>query len=79
LGGGMIAGHLLSMRKKRTIRMVEPGDMIQWESRGAFVFQEPQKVSYTHNSDMGIYVFVEGTATGIPIDQVVLIKEAKDG
>ena len=51
---------------------VKPGDMIQWECGGSYVFPEPRKVSHVEDSDMGIFVFVEGNSTGIPIDQVVV-------
>lgn len=72
--GGILMGRFLNRpRPKKPIRLVEQGDMIQWESGGAFVFENPKKVSSVHDSDMGMYVFVEGSSTGIPIEQVVLI------
>lgn len=70
-------GHAVNVildKKRKPIAMVQPGDMIQWESSGKFVFPVPRKVERVHESEMGIYVFVEGSSTGIPADQVVLIQ-----
>lgn len=77
LAAGAVSGYLLkkfNTKRSKPIITVEPGDMIQWESSGAFVFPEPRKVTQVHDSEMGIYVFVEGSYTGIPVDQVVVIK-----
>lgn len=45
---------------------VAVGDYIQWESQGVYQFETPRRVI---NIEDG-YVFVEGTSTGMPIDQV---------
>lgn len=47
---------------------VEVGDYIQWNSQGADQFEEPRKV--TRFSEDGVFVFVSGSSTGIPIEQV---------
>ena len=52
-----------------------PGDMVQWDSGGTLIFPEPKKVLRLEKSDMGTYVFVEGTKCGIPIHQIVLIRD----
>ena len=52
---------------------VLPGDMVQWDSGGTLIFPEPKKVLRLEKSDMGTYVFVEGTKCGIPIHQIVLM------
>ncbi len=44
------------------------GDYVQWESQGVFQFETPRKIS-GFSAD-GTFVFVEGTATGIPVEQV---------
>ena len=74
LAAGAVAGWIAKPKKQKPIQDIQEGDMVQWESRGAFVFPEPKRVSRVHDSDMGIYVFVEGTGTGIPVDQIVLIR-----
>lgn len=73
---GFAIGHTINLisKRERPIAMVQPGDMIQWESSGKFIFPVPRKVEHVHESEMGIFVFVEGSSTGIPADQVVLIK-----
>jgi len=66
---GFAIGHtinVISKSRERPIAMVQPGDIIQWESSGKFILR-------VHESEMGIFVFVEGSSTGIPADQVVLI------
>lgn len=74
LGGGIAVGHLLATKGRKTIQEIKEGDLIQWESRGAFVFPSPRYVSRVMSDEKGCYVFVEGSSTGIPIEQVVLIK-----
>ncbi len=49
-------------------RRVAVGDHVQWESLGVDQFAVPPKV--TSVSPDGAFVFVEGTATGIPMEQV---------
>jgi hypothetical protein len=44
------------------------GDYVQWESQGVLRFDAPRKV--TSKSPDGDFIFVEGTTTGIPVDQV---------
>lgn len=46
------------------------GDVVQWTSQGADQFDEPKKV--TSISDDGKFAFVEGSDTGIPIDQLTI-------
>ncbi len=48
-----------------------PGDMVQWDCGGTLIFPEPRKVRWVEKSDMGTYVFVEGSESGIPIHQIV--------
>lgn len=47
---------------------VKPGVYIQWEGGGQLQFEEPKKVVRVE----GGYVFVEGSDTGIPLDEVTI-------
>lgn len=53
------------------------GDYVQWESQGVYQFTEPSRV--TGFSDEGSYVFVEGTNTGIPFDQLLKVDPPPGG
>ena len=46
-------------------RPIEVGDFIQWESRGVAQFADPKAVSKI--SPDGLWVFVVGSSTGLPI------------
>jgi hypothetical protein len=48
------------------------GDLVQWESQGALQFEKPRRVRWV--SDDGAWVAVEGSKTGIPMDQVLVEK-----
>ena len=56
---------------KKPVFKVKEGDTIQWESMGTFMFPTPRKVVRIEECLDGKYVFVEGSKTGIPIEQVV--------
>jgi hypothetical protein len=45
------------------------GDYVQWISQGAEQFEEQRKI--TGFSEAGDFVFVEGSQTGIPVEQVI--------
>lgn len=47
---------------------VSIGDYIQWESMGVLQFPQPQRVRWV--SEDGTHVAVEGSDTGIPVEQV---------
>jgi hypothetical protein len=47
---------------------VAVGDYVQWESQGALQFESPRKVWMV--SPDGAFVMVEGSPTGIPMEQV---------
>jgi hypothetical protein len=51
------------------------GDDVQWISQGSEQFEEPKKV--TSISDDGKFAFVEGSKTGIPIDQLTISSPIK--
>ncbi len=51
---------------------ISVGDFVQWESQGAARFPEPRPV--TGKSDDGGFVFVEGSPTGLPVDEIRLVE-----
>ena len=57
---------ILYPNKNENIRV---GDKVQWTSQGSDQFEEPKEI--TKISEDGKYVFVEGSDTGIPINQVI--------
>ena len=59
--------------RRKPIFDIAPGDMVQWDSMGRFVFDAPKRVERVENSEFGLYVFVEGGSTGIPIEDCVKI------
>lgn len=46
------------------------GDFVQWESNGALQFSTPLRVRFI--SEDGAWVAVEGSETGIPMDEVIV-------
>lgn len=50
------------------------GDLVQWESQGTLQFETPRRVRWV--SADGAYVAVEGSNTGIPMDQVIVESRA---
>jgi hypothetical protein len=56
---------------------IEVGSYVQWESQGVVQFPEPRRV--TGLSDDGTHAFVEGSGTGLPLDQLTAVEPpAKD-
>ena len=53
------------------------GDLIQWESDGAFQFRKSARVRAV--TDDGEWVFVEGSKTGIPMAEVIVDKSGAGG
>lgn len=49
---------------------VSVGDFIQWESQGALQFEKPLRVRWV--SDDGSHLAVEGSETGIPMNQAIV-------
>ncbi|MCH9054003.1 MAG: hypothetical protein IIA72_23625 [Proteobacteria bacterium] len=52
------------------------GDFVQWELNGTFQLEAPRRVRAVQSHDDKKWVFVEGSETGIPMDQVIV--ETKD-
>jgi hypothetical protein len=53
---------------------IKIGDAVQWTSQGADQFAEPRKIKSI--SEDGEYAFVEGSDTGIPINEISVTKAA---
>ena len=82
--GGLVSGLIVGLigvavisllapikEEKKPIFEVNEGDMVQWQSSGKFIFPTPRKVEHVLEGESGTYVFVEGSKTGIPIEQIV--------
>jgi hypothetical protein len=52
------------------------GDWVQWESQGVLQFTTPQRVR--HVSEDGDWVAVEGSETGLPMNEVIVQKPAPE-
>jgi hypothetical protein len=48
------------------------GDLVQWESEGALKLEAPVRVRALQTLDGKEWVFVEGSETGIPMEQVIV-------
>lgn len=46
------------------------GDLIQWESGGAYQFEQPRRVRWV--SEDGTWLAVEGSDTGVPMEQAIV-------
>ena len=53
------------------------GDLVQWESQGAFQFETPRRVRFV--TDDGLWVAVEGSETGVPMEQVIVEERGDAG
>ena len=54
---------------------VHVGSLVQWESQGVSQFAEPRRIR--HVSEDGDWVFVDGSETGIPTNEVTVIEDPK--
>lgn len=63
------------MRRKRPFKV---DDLIQWEANGCYQFVQPHRIRNIYSDpNLGTYVFVHGSDTGIPIDQITHWKDVK--
>lgn len=62
--------------RHKTFGGAKIGDLIQWESQGAFQLPKPLRVRFV--SDDGKWVAVEGSQKGIPMSEVLLEARAAD-
>jgi len=71
--GGISDSRVLeSFKEDDDERPVEVGSYVQWESSGVVQFTEPKRV--TGLSDDGTHAFVEGSGTGLPVDQLTVVE-----
>lgn len=49
---------------------IKEGDFVQWECNGQYMFPHPKRVRYIVDSKWGRFVYVEGSNTAVPYDQV---------
>ena len=54
---------------------IKVGDLVNWESQGMLQFPEPKEV--TGFSECKEWVFVKGSETGLPINDIKLIRKAQ--
>lgn len=71
----MIDDKRAELKSKAEVVIPKVGDAVQWVSQGAEQFDQPKKV--TSISDDGKFAFVEGSNTGIPIDQLSISSPIK--
>jgi len=57
---------------------VNIGDLVQVEIDGALALEKPARVRAVQEYDGSPWVFVEGSETGIPMDQIVLQEKGRD-
>jgi hypothetical protein len=64
------------IRERPNRSVVEVGDLVQWESQGTWQFPEARRVrEIKHDPSRGSFVFVEGTAGGLPLDQTIIVEK----
>lgn len=61
-----------SLDSNDKLQIIEVGDEVQWESSGGLQFDQPKRVRAVQTHEGTDWVFVEGSATGIPMDEVIL-------
>jgi hypothetical protein len=49
------------------------GDLVQWTSGGVDQFETPRRVQSVHRRDGKEWAFVEGTNTGVPLDELTVV------
>jgi hypothetical protein len=54
------------------------GDLVQWEANGSLQFEKPRTVRALQEHDGQSWVFVEGSDTGLPLDEVILERKAAE-
>lgn len=55
---------------------VSVGDFVQWQPGGVLQFPEPKRVTLV--AETGDFVFVEGSATGLPIKEVTVVQGGEE-
>jgi hypothetical protein len=54
-------------------KSASPGDLVQWTSGGVDQFETPRRVRGVHRRDGKEWALVEGTNTGIPLDELTVV------
>jgi hypothetical protein len=52
------------------------GDLIQWESNGELKLESPRRVRAIQEHEGSFWIFVEGSTTGIPMNETAVIERA---
>jgi len=58
-------------------RPIQTGDLVQWTNQGAAQFATPRIVRAIHDLPDGTFALVEGSNTGIPLEELSLVKNSK--
>jgi hypothetical protein len=70
----------VSTKTPRPEDIIEPkpdiGDFVQWTSGGALQFDAPRKVRAIQEHDGSFWVFVDGSETGIPLEETTVESKA---
>lgn len=73
------AGTGVAGKKEREPETAGIGDYVQVEIGGAFQLDEPKRLRAVRQHDGKPWAFVEGSETGIPMEQIVLQSKGGDG
>lgn len=65
--GAIVGGYVVAVVLDALGREIKEGDLIQWECNGKYMFPAAKRVARIENSEHGVFLFVEGEKTGIPI------------
>jgi hypothetical protein len=60
---------------KLSTQKIEVGDIVQWESQGVLRLEAPTAVRAMQEHEGQAWVFVEGSETGIRLDEIVLVSK----
>lgn len=52
--------------------LIEVGDLVQWEASGVLRMEKPSRVRAIQEHEGASWVFVDGSETGIPMEEIVL-------
>ena len=76
---GESASDGVKQQLKRNEERAEPelGDFIQWEVSGVLQMEAPRRMRGKKEHDGSWWVFVEGSETGIPMEEAIIVEKAK--
>lgn len=64
-------------KKDEEAPKIDVGDFIQWETGGVLGFDRPKAVRAIQDREGEVWVFVEGSETGIPMEEAILDQKAQ--